>query len=50
VDTVSLRPWSAADLPLLQAANAPEMTVHLNGPERAAEVQARHELYLGLVA
>ncbi|MGG1909393.1 hypothetical protein AB1285_20445 [Microbacterium sp. NRRL B-14842] len=50
MDTLSLRPWSADDLPLLRAANTPEMTVHLNGPESAAEVQARHERYLRLVA
>lgn len=50
MDTLSLRPWSADDLPLLHAANTPEMTVHLNGPESAAEVQARHERYLRLVA
>ncbi|MDH5134520.1 MULTISPECIES: GNAT family N-acetyltransferase [unclassified Microbacterium] len=50
MDTLSLRPWSADDLPLLRAANTPEMTVHLNGPESTAEVQARHERYLRLVA
>lgn len=47
--TLTLRPWSSDDLPLLRAANAPAMTAHLNGPESEEEVVARHERYLRLV-
>ncbi|MEW2459460.1 GNAT family N-acetyltransferase [Microbacterium sp. K41] len=48
MDTLALRPWSPADLPLLHAANTPEMTAHLNGPESEEEILARHERYLRL--
>lgn len=47
--TLTLRPWSSDDLPLLRGANAPAMTAHLNGPESEEEVVARHERYLRLV-
>lgn len=43
---VTLRPWSAADLPLLHRMNAADMTEHLGGPETDAQVVARHEKYL----
>lgn len=49
MDALTLRPWSADDLPLLQAANTPAMTTHLNGPETDDEIVARHERYLRLV-
>lgn len=41
-----LRRWTDADLPLLIAANAPEMTAHLGGPETDARVRRRHEQYV----
>lgn len=43
---VRLERWSADDLPLLVAANTPEMTTHLGGPESADDIRARHERYL----
>ncbi|MBN9176713.1 MAG: GNAT family N-acetyltransferase [Microbacterium sp.] len=46
---IRLRPWRDDDLPLLVAANAPEMTAHLGGPEAPDAVVARHEKYLRLV-
>ena len=46
--TVALVPWSDADRPLLDSANAPEMTVYLNGPESAEDVEKRHAKYLRL--
>ena len=42
---VQLRPWSADDLPVLERNNAPEMTVHLGGPESPAKVRDRHDRY-----
>ena len=42
---VQLRPWSADDLPVLERNNAPEMTVHLGGPESPEKVRDRHERY-----
>lgn len=47
---VRLRPWGAADLPLLLAANSPRMTAHLGGPETEAAVRIRHEKYLRFVS
>ncbi|MGL4256568.1 MAG: GNAT family N-acetyltransferase, partial [Microbacterium sp.] len=47
---VELRPWSTGDLPVLERANTPEMTVHLGGPESAQQVRDRHERYLRLNA
>ncbi|MFT4212485.1 MAG: GNAT family protein [Microbacterium sp.] len=47
---VRLRPWRADDLPLLVAANSPEMTAYLGGPESEDAVRARHEKYLRFVA
>lgn len=44
-----LRLWSENDLELLHAANTPEMTAHLNGPETEDEIAQRHARYLRLV-
>jgi RimJ/RimL family protein N-acetyltransferase len=41
-----LEPWGAADLPLLEQLNDPEMTRHVGGPEsseKLAERQSRYE-------
>lgn len=41
-----LEPWGAADLPLLERLNDPEMTRHVGGPEspeKLAERQSRYE-------
>jgi RimJ/RimL family protein N-acetyltransferase len=46
VTTVEIRPWSADDLPLLERNNAPEMTVHLGGPESAEKVVDRNARYV----
>ncbi|WP_460738837.1 GNAT family N-acetyltransferase [Microbacterium neimengense] len=46
--TLTLKPWSTADLPVLQRANTPEMTRFLGGPETEAQVVERHERYLRL--
>lgn len=43
---VTLRRWDAGDLPVLQRANASEMTRYLGGSESDEEVVARHEKYL----
>lgn len=43
---VTLARWAPPHFPLLIAANTPEMTHHLGGPESDAELQARHEKYL----
>lgn len=48
METLRLRPWSADDLTLLQAANSPEMTARLNGPETPQQIQDRHARYLRL--
>ncbi|WP_433675954.1 GNAT family N-acetyltransferase [Microbacterium gorillae] len=45
-----LRLWSPDDVPLLRAANSPEMTAHLNGPESDHQLTERHERYLRLNA
>lgn len=50
MDKLRLRPWSPDDLPLLRAANSPEMTAHLNGPETELQLIERHERYLRLNA
>jgi len=44
--TIRLRRWTDADLPVLIAANAPQMMMHLAGPETAARVRRRHEQYV----
>jgi RimJ/RimL family protein N-acetyltransferase len=48
--TVTLAPWGTGDLPLLERANTPEMTVHIGGPETSAQLVERQERYLRLVA
>ncbi|MFD5427055.1 GNAT family N-acetyltransferase [Streptomyces sp. NPDC127084] len=45
-----IEPWSDDDFGLLQAANAPEATVHLGGPESDAKLADRHRRYLALGA
>lgn len=45
---VELVPWSEAALPLLHRINTPEMRHHLGGPEPAAALLARHQLYLSM--
>ncbi|MEU9749301.1 GNAT family N-acetyltransferase [Streptomyces niveus] len=47
---VRLEPWSAADLGLLHASNAPELMTHLGGPETGEQVLARHLRYVTLSA
>ena len=42
---VAIRPWSADDLMVLERNNAPEMTLHLGGPESPEKVRDRHERY-----
>lgn len=42
---VTLRPWSADDLPVLEQTNAPDMTTHLGGPETPEKLRDRHERY-----
>ncbi|WP_109209693.1 MULTISPECIES: GNAT family N-acetyltransferase [Microbacterium] len=46
--TVTLTPWGAGDLPLLERANTPEMTAHLGGPETPVQLEERQERYLRL--
>lgn len=50
MDHLQLRLWSPEDLELLHAANSPEMTAHLNGPESDEQLTERHERYLRLNA
>ncbi|KTR77914.1 hypothetical protein NS234_05740 [Microbacterium oxydans] len=50
METLRLRTWSENDLELLHAANTPEMTAHLNGPETDDQIMERHARYLRLVA
>lgn len=50
MESVTLRPWSADDLPLLQRGNTPAMTAFLNGPETDDQVRERHARYLRLCA
>jgi RimJ/RimL family protein N-acetyltransferase len=44
--TVELQPYAECDLPLLERANAPEMTAHLGGPESEEQIKRRHQRYL----
>lgn len=46
MDGVRLRRWTDADLPILDASNAPDMTRHVGGPESDDQVRRRHERYL----
>jgi RimJ/RimL family protein N-acetyltransferase len=43
---VRLEPWAARDLPLLRLLNAPEMTVHLGGPESEQKLLERQKKYV----
>jgi RimJ/RimL family protein N-acetyltransferase len=43
---VALRPWTEADLPILEANNEPEMTLFLGGPESEEKVIHRHQVFL----
>lgn len=45
---VTLRPWSADDLPVIERSNTPEMTVYLGGPETAEKVLERQAKFLRL--
>jgi RimJ/RimL family protein N-acetyltransferase len=47
---VTLVPYGAGDLSLLEAANAPELMAFLGGPESADAVRRRHERYQRLMA
>lgn len=46
--SVRIEAWSAGDLDLLRAANAPELMTHLGGPESEEQLLARHRRYLEL--
>lgn len=44
--SVTLRPWTDGDLPLLQRLmGTEEMTRHLGGPESSEQILARHQRY-----
>ncbi len=43
---ITLEPWAEDDLDLLRRANAPELMVHLGGPETDEQIVARHQRYL----
>ncbi|WP_438354547.1 GNAT family N-acetyltransferase [Microbacterium sp. CJ88] len=45
---VTIAPWGVGDLPLLEAANTPEMTRYLGGPESREKLLVRHARYLRL--
>ncbi|MCU1570476.1 MAG: hypothetical protein JWR33_1217 [Naasia sp.] len=45
---VTLLPYDDGDFPVLQAANSPEMTRFLGGPETPEAVEQRHAKYLRL--
>ncbi|MEO3978567.1 GNAT family N-acetyltransferase [Streptomyces sp. CAU 1734] len=47
---VRIEAWSEEDFDLLRAANAPEMTAHLSGPETEEQLLARHRRYVTLSA
>ncbi len=47
--SIQLRPWSQADLSLLEKLMGdPAMTVYLGGPENAEQIAQRHQRYLDL--
>jgi RimJ/RimL family protein N-acetyltransferase len=48
MESLRLRRWTADDLDLLRAANTPEMTAHLNGPETEQGLVERNARYLRL--
>ncbi|HYU83519.1 MAG TPA: GNAT family N-acetyltransferase [Kribbellaceae bacterium] len=43
---IALQPWTEDDLDLLRRANAPELMVHLGGPETEEQIVARHRRYV----
>ena len=46
---IDIRPWSDADLPLLQALlGDPAMTEHIGGPESPDAIRSRHERYIAM--
>jgi RimJ/RimL family protein N-acetyltransferase len=49
--SVSIRPWSEGDLPLLERLMGdPVMMVYLGGPESSDQIHSRHERYVNLSA
>ncbi|WP_031077210.1 GNAT family N-acetyltransferase [Streptomyces sp. NRRL S-118] len=48
--TVRIEAWSERDFDLLLAANAPELMVHLGGPETEEQLVKRHQRYVDLSA
>lgn len=42
---IVLRPWTEADLPVLEACNAPEQKKYLGGPESPARLRKRNRDY-----
>ncbi|MCW4386180.1 GNAT family N-acetyltransferase [Salinibacterium sp. SYSU T00001] len=48
MSAVALVPWHEEDRPLLDAANTPEMTRYLAGPETEEQLDTRHARYLRL--
>ena len=44
--TITLRPWTDGDLGIIEANNAPEMTIYLGGPETPEKVARRHQVFL----
>lgn len=45
---VSLHPWTADDLPVLERSNTPEMTVYIGGPESVEKLAERQERFMRL--
>src|SRR5574341_1527393 len=44
---ITIRPWTAGDLPLLERLMGdPAMTEHLGGPETREKIRERHRRYL----
>ena len=46
ISRVTIEPWGADDLPVLEANNEPAMMTYLGGPESAAKLLVRHARYL----
>ena len=47
-DDITLRLWTAADLPVLERSNTEEMMAFLGGPETPQQLEERHARYLRL--
>ncbi|MHA6695921.1 GNAT family N-acetyltransferase [Homoserinimonas sp. A520] len=45
---ISLHPWSADDLPVLERSNTPEMTVYIGGPESPEKLTERQARFMRL--